>query len=122
MFSEQFLKDEDFAKKYVQEQLQKLSTKTVSNVWFPLGMRKIKFKTVLSLDGYEVWVNGKASGGKQLLLSSAESLLVSKEMEAYIKKLENYKRKKDERKNVLLDEVYDGISKSENIRLYESVK
>lgn len=56
MFSEQFLKDEDFAKQYVQEQLQKLSAKTVSNVWFPLGMRKIKFKTVLSLDGYEVWV------------------------------------------------------------------
>ena len=119
MFSEQFLRDEDFAKQYVEEQLQKLSAKTVSNVWFPLGMRKIKFKTVLSLDGYEVWVNGKASGGKQLLLSSAESLLVSKEMEAYIKKLENYKRKKDERKNVLLDEVYDGISKSENIRLYD---
>lgn len=119
MFSEQFLKDEDFAKQYVQEQLQKLSAKTVSNVWFPLGMRKIKFKTVLSLDGYEVWVNGKASGGKQLLLSSAESLLISKEMETYIKKLENYKRKEDERKNVLLDEAYDGISKSENIRLYD---
>lgn len=119
MFSEQFLKDEDFAKQYVQEQLQKLSAKTVSNVWFPLGMRKIKFKTVLSLDGYEVWVNGKSGGGKQLLLSSAESLIVSKEIETYIKKLENYKRKKDERKDVLLDEAYDGISKSENIKLYD---
>lgn len=52
-------------------------------------------------------------------LSSAESLIVFKEIETYIKKLENYKRKKDERKDVLLDEAYDGISKSENIKLYD---
>ena len=29
------------------------------------------------------------------------------------------KYKKDERKDVLLDEAYDGISKSENIKLYD---
>ena len=106
MFSEQFLKDEDFAKQYVQEQLQKLSAKTVSNVWFPLGMRKIKFKTVLSLDGYEVWVNGKSSGGKEILLSSAEALIVSKKMESYIKKLENYKNKEAQYRTIQLDEEY----------------
>lgn len=119
MFSEQFLKDEDFAKQYVQEQLQKLSAKTVSNVWFPLGMRKIKFKTVLSLDGYEVWVNGKSSGGKEILLSSAESLIVSKKMESYIKKLENYKNKEAQYRTIQLDEEYDGISKIENEKLYD---
>ena len=119
MFSEQFLKDEDFAKQYVQEQLQKLSAKTVSNVWFPLGMRKIKFKTVLSLDGYEVWVNGKSSGGKEILLSSAEALIVSKKMESYIKKLENYKNKEAQYRTIQLDEEYDGISKIENEKLYD---
>ena len=119
MFSEQCLKDEDFAKKYVQAQLQKLSTKTVSNVWFPLGMRQIKIASVLSLDNYEVWVSGKANKGTRVLLSSAENLIFSKDMEVYIKKIENYVNKKNSKQNIVLDEKYDGITSEQNINVYD---
>lgn len=119
MFSEQFLKDEDFAKQYVQEQLQKLSAKTVSNVWFPLGMRKIKIASVLSLDNYEVWVSGKANKGTRVLLSSAENLIFSKDMEVYIKRVENYVNKKNSKQNIVLDEKYDGITSEQNINVYD---
>ena len=119
MFSEQFLKDEDFAKKYVQEQLQKLSAKPVSNVWFPLGMRKIKIASVLSLDNYEVWVASKANKGSRVVLSSAENLIFSKNMEGYIKRIENYVNKKNSKQNIVLDENYDGITSEQNMKVYD---
>lgn len=119
MVSKRILVDEIFAKEYVRTQLQKLNKKTISNIEFPLGMRPIKYKAVLSLDGYEVWVNGKANNGAIVLLSSAESLIVSKEMEIYIKKLENYVRKREKKLNIILDESHDGITQEENEKVYE---
>lgn len=119
MISKQFLQDEEYAKEYALGQLQKLNKKMISNVSFPLGMRVIKFKTVLSLDGYEVWINGKANKGAIISLSSAESLIVSKEMETYIKKLENYKTKEQKQLEIQLDEEHDGITRDNNEILYQ---
>lgn len=119
MVSNRFLQDEEFAKEYVQGQLQKLNSKQISDVHFPVGMRKIKFKTVLSLDGYEVWVNGKANKGARVRLSSAENLIFSKDMETYIKKLENFLNKKNDKKEIELDEQYDGITPEQNIKVYD---
>lgn len=119
MVSDQFLKDPEFAKSYVTQQLQNINTKkTISDVEFPLGTRVVKFKSVLSLDGYEVWVNGKASSGKQITVSSAVSLIVSKDMESYIKKLEKYQLKKQKKLEIILDEEHDGISRQMNEELY----
>lgn len=118
MVSQRFLADMEFAKQYVQEQLQKLNKKIVSDIDFPLGMRVIKYKTVLSLDGYQVWVNGKANKGAIVSLSSAESLIVSKDKEEYIKKLENFAAKKDRKLSIRLDEEHDGINRELNMELY----
>ncbi len=79
----------------------------------------IKYKTVLSLDGYEVWVNGKSGGGKQILISSAMSLIVSKEDEQYIKKLENFSNKRSAKLNIHLDGEHDGINAESNEKLYD---
>lgn len=119
MVADRFLQDEEFASRYVQEQLQKLNKKTISDIEFPLGMRVIKYKTVLSLDGYEVWVNGKSGGGKQILISSAMSLIVSKEDEQYIKKLENFSNKRSAKLNIHLDGEHDGINAESNEKLYD---
>ena len=118
MVSDRFLKDPEFAKSYVTQQLQNINTKTISDVEFPLGTRVVKFKSVLSLDGYEVWVNGKAAGGKQIITSNAVPLIVSKDMESYIKKLENYQSKKQKKLQIALDEEHDGINRKINEELY----
>lgn len=118
MVSDRFLKDPEFAKSYVTQQLQNINTKTISDVEFPLGTRVVKFKSVLSLDGYEVWVNGKSSGGRQIIVSSAVSLIVSKDKESYIKKLENFQSKKQKKLQIALDEEHDGINRQMNEELY----
>lgn len=118
MVADRFLQDEEFASRYVQEQLQKLNKKTISDIEFPLGMRVIKYKTVLSLDGYEVWINRKENKGAVVGLSSAESLIVSRGVEKYIRNLENYSNKQSAKLNICLDEKHDGINAESNEKLY----
>ena len=90
MVSEKFLQDDEFALSYVQRFLEERNSKKIEKVEFPLGKRVIKYKTVLSLDGYKVWINGKANNGKIVILSSAESAIYSRDTTCYIKKIENY--------------------------------
>lgn len=122
MVSDRFLKDPEFAKSYATQQLQNINTKTISDVEFPLGTRVVKFKSVLSLDGYEVWVNGKANKGAIVLVSSAESLIVAKDIESYIKKLENYQSKRQRKLQISLDEEHDGIGRKQNEELYSCLE
>lgn len=122
MVSDRFLKDPEFAKSYATQQLQNINTKTISDLEFPLGTRVVKFKSVLSLDGYEVWVNGKANKGAIVLVSSAESLIVAKDIESYIKKLENYQSKRQRKLQISLDEEHDGIGRKQNEELYSRLE
>ena len=119
MDSKRFLSDPAFAIEYATKVLQSINTKTVTDVEFPLGKRVIKYKTVLSLDGFRVWINGKANGGKIVLLTSAESLILPREEVNYIKRLENYYEKRKNNKTFLHDELFDGLSERNNIVLYE---
>ena len=74
------------------------------------------------MDGYEVWVNGKANKGAIVLISSAESLIVAKDIESYIKKLENYQSKRQRKLQISLDEEHDGIGRKQNEELYSCLE
>ena len=67
LVSERFVSDKEFAVSYTKEYLQSINSKKIENIELPLG-RIVKIKTVLMLDGYKVWINGKANGGKIVLL------------------------------------------------------
>ena len=121
MVSENFLEDDDFAIEYVQKFLEERNSKAIESVEFPIGKRVIKYKTVLSLDGYRVWINGKANKGAIVSLTSAESSVYSGETVAYIKHLESYVEKKKVNKNLLHDDAYDGLSEEQNIALYDTL-
>ncbi len=121
MVKKQFLSDKEFAKPYVQKVLEGINTKKIEEVEFPLGKRIIKIKTVLSLDGFKVWINGKANGGKIVLLTSAESLILSNDDISYVKKIENYMDKKKQNKSFKHDPVNDGLSEKINIELYDTL-
>ena len=119
MASDRFLNDEEFAVQYIRETLQGINKKRISDISFPIGRRPVKIKSTISLDGYRVWVNGKANNGGRVMLSSAESALYSDQDTAYIKRIENYVAKRKENKNIQHDSDFDGLSESENCRLYE---
>ena len=122
MVSEKFLNDDNFAIEYITNVLTGMNTKKIENVELPFGKRVIKIKTVLSLDGYKVWVNGKAGGGKQLSITSADSLKINSTLVGYIKKIENYFEKKKINKNFKHDSENDGLSNEKNINLYDNLK
>lgn len=74
------------------------------------------------MDGYEVWVNGKSKGVKRIITGNAMPLIVSKNLESYIKKLENYQLKKQKKLQITLDEEHDGISRQMNEELYDCLE
>lgn len=119
MVSDRFMKDDEFAIQYVKQFLEGINTKKIENVEFPIGKRQIKYKSVLSLDGFHVWVNGKANNGKIVSLTCAESAVYSIENIEYIRKIENYFDKKKQNKNLLHDEKNDKLSEERNIILYD---
>lgn len=121
MISERFLKDNEFALSYIQEFLEGINTKRIENIELPLGKRIVKIKSILSLDGYKVWLNGKSNGGKQLLISSAESLKLDEDKVKYIKRIENYLEKKKINTTIKHDENYDGLCIEKNIAIYDEL-
>ncbi len=121
MVKDRFLRDENFAVSYVQSTLQSMNSKKVEQVEFPLGKRIVKYKSVLSLDGFKVWVNGKANKGAIVLLTSAESLSLNAEKAEYIKKIENYVEKKKMNPKLIHDSENDRLSEGDNIKLYDTL-
>ena len=116
-----FIKDKHFATEYITNILTGLNTKKIEDVDILFDNRIIKIKSVISIDGYEVWVNGKANGGKIVILSSAENAIFSSEYTRYIKNIENYIEKKKNNKNILHDSQFDKLSETDNIKLYDAI-
>ena len=123
MVSHKVLSDMDFALNYVRDEIAEITNKSrdvISDVEFPMGIRPIKVNTKFSFDGFETCITGKASSGRQVGMVSAMSFIVSSEQERYIKRLENYRNKKQNNSNIILDEQYDKINKDDNLILYDA--
>ncbi len=118
MKSEKFLQDQEYALAYTKAFLESINAKKIESVELPLE-RIVKIKSLLSLDGYKVWINGKANGGKIVLLSNAESLKLDDDCTRYSKKIENFSEKRKNNKNLKHDGAYDGLSSEKNIVLYD---
>lgn len=91
----------------------------INNISFPLGLRRIRVNTLLSLDGYLACISGKANGGKVISLSNMVPLILPSELELYCKKLSAFAEKRAKNSNINLDAQYDGITADENIKLYD---
>ncbi len=118
----QVMKNESAAMKYAHGVIAGILGKEKTDITIlglPMGLRKIKINTVLSLDGYRTAITGKASGGNTVLLVSMESLKVGKNFEVYIKRLERFQEKASERTVAKINADYDKITKESNLELYK---
>ena len=121
MYAERVEKSEEYAGEYVRKTIAEITGKSesvIQEVSFPLGLRKIKVNTLFSLDGFRICIAGKSTGGQRVLLSSMMSLIMDEEKEKYVKKLENFDKKKKENNTIKVNEKYDGILKEKNKALY----
>ncbi len=118
LYADRFMADCEYALSYSRDTLTKITNNNVTNIEFPLGMRKIKINTVLELDGFRVFLCGKSSGGSRFNYSSLTSLKIGDEWETYVKRLESFAEKKNN-PNIHVSTRFDKISHAENTALYE---
>ena len=111
-----------YAIEYAEKMLEQISGKSVSNVEVLMNARPIKVNTAFSLDGLNMVLSGKSGGGRQLIFSLSMPLLLSKEDDDYIKRLDSYYEKISSNASIRLDREYDGISAENNIALYGKLK
>ena len=121
MESERIMQNESYVKDYVGNAIAQILEKSrdvVQEVSFPLGMRKFKVNTLFTFDGFKATLASKSNRGKTLVFGSMMSLFVDGEKESYIKRLENFSKKKKQNNSLLVDEAYDKITKEENRELF----
>lgn len=121
MESERIMDNKAYAKEYVRNTIAQIIGKprdVVQEVSFPLGMRKIKVNTLLTFDGFEATLASKSSKGQKIVFGSMMPLFVAGKKEQYIKRLESFYKKKKQNNSLLVDEVYDKITKEENRELF----
>lgn len=105
---------------YAINTISSIKNKIVSAVSFPLGFRKIKLNTVFEFDNtYRAYLTGKASGARQIILSTFMSLNVGYKWEKYIKHIERFIEKKASNPNMIYSEFYDKVNIDKNIELYD---
>ena len=120
MAADKVFSDEQYAIEYSKVTLAKLYGREISeiiDVSLPLGLRTIKINTMFIFDGFRTCLSGKTN--RQLLLSSMMPLVISYSWEEYVKRLESWVTKKEKNKQLVLDEIFDGLSKDKNIQLYD---
>ena len=117
------LSSEAAAQEYVLNMIGQIIKKDIAlltDISFPLGQRPIKINTMFSFDGYRATLSGKSNGGQQVLFKSAMNLCVDCKKESYIKHLESFIYKyQNKDKNIEPNEKYDKITHDENMELYD---
>lgn len=121
MDAERIMKNETYAKDYAGKTVAQIlgkSKEIVQEVSFPLGLRKFKVNTLLTFDGFAATLASKSNGGKTIVFGSMMPLLVDREKETYIKRLESFSKRKQQSTVLLVDETYDKITKEKNRELF----
>lgn len=119
MVARRFDSDGDFACAYIKSAIETIIGKPIDTIDFPMGMRKIKIKTMLELDGLRMCISGKANGGKTVILSLICPLIVGYSWEKYIKRLERFVQKKKENPQMIYNQLFDQITAEQNVVLYD---
>ena len=117
LIAKQLLNDQSFALQYVKNFI---DPDGKFSIQFPLGLKPIKIKTMVEVDnGLRFTLNGKSSGGSQLLIGISSSLLLDNYWESYIKALESFLDKKRKNPNITYSEKHDKLSVKQNSELYD---
>ena len=82
---------------------------------------KFLTNSVVEIDGFRFCITGKSGGGKQVTLTSSVPLILSKESQAVLKKVESFIRKAKEYKDLHVDSRFDGIDEKNTEVLFREL-
>jgi len=111
--------DTDAMEAYARQQIREITGKEPGSVSFPLGMRLIRINTVLSLDGFRVYITGGLNVGRTISIRTFTSFSAAPIWETYIKHMERTDEKHRGSDHYVFDSLYDKISSERNIELYD---
>ena len=115
---ERFLAEGEFAKDYIQQQLDQLYSEA-RLLDLPLGTRVIKANTMLETDGFHLCITGKAK--RELSIALMEPLFISEGQERYVRRLERVWAKKGQNPKYKISQLFDRITTEENLQLYDEL-
>ena len=118
LYADKFLQGERDALEVTAGEIYRITEKTVADLELLLQGRPLKVNTVICLDGARVTLSGKSAGGRQLLISLLESLVIGNKWGNYVKGMERFLNKQQINKSIILDAKYDNISRDNNMELY----
>lgn len=120
MYADRVITDGGFAAEYIAGEIKKINkNKPVKDVQLLLGGRKIKINTVIEVDGMQLVLKGKSSGGEKISVSPCAPLILGTQIECYVKRLESFEKKRKERISIQADAAHDYITEEGNLALYD---
>ena len=118
LYADRFENSLSFAQEYALSQYSGRTKLQTDDIQFPLSRRIIKINTMLELDS--VRINLTAEDGIYFLYSPAMPLVLSADMERYIKRLASFMEKRKNNTNYTIT-PWDQITAEENISLYDTL-
>lgn len=119
LYADKAVSSEENAEKYAKDRIGRITGKTIDSVSFPLGLRKLKVNTMLSLDGFRVCIAGSAGGGRCIIAQPYMQFSADLDTQLYIKRLESFAEKVKTNANLVYNKSYDKISAEQNLKLYD---
>ncbi len=119
VYSKGILENEECAADYAKKRIGEIIGKTVNEVSFPLGLRKIKINTMFSLDGFRVCLSGSGSKGAKWKAQPFMPFHEEYQWNRYLKRLEVLCEKLKEHPDYPVDKEQDGVDAETNLKLYD---
>lgn len=119
IYAAKAMADYKSAEEYAKDKIGRITGKKIDEVSFPLGLRKIKINTMLSLDGFRVCITGASNGGSKFVAMPYMPFAAPHGFELYIKRLERFCEKNKENPEYVYIKERDEVSEEENIKLYD---
>lgn len=119
LYADEAVKNAESAANYAKTRIGKIIGKATDEVSFPLGLRKIKINTTLSLDGFKICITGSSSKGKCIIAMPFMPFAADNDINLYMKNLESFNEKCNENPGFVYKQEYDKVSPEENIKLYD---
>ncbi len=83
--------------------------------------KKLLINTQIKVNGYLLSISGKSSGGSKITLKNSVPLILTNELNNYVKTIDKFLERKQKYKNYVLSEEHDGINEENNIKLYDEL-
>lgn len=120
MYLKLYETDKEFRINYSAIQMKEIlsSDINIKDISFPFENRIIKINTLIEVDGFRCNIVQKSNKGRTIVVSSAESLIVGKEMNDYIKKVSSYLEKSEKGKK-FAPAAYSRLNTDDNVKLFD---